>query len=106
MYGLNEKHINEIKSIFDQDANIEKAIIYGSRAIGNYRDNSDIDLTLVGNELNLNSILKIENLLDDLLLPYNIDISIFNKIENKDLVDHIKRVGIIFYEKKDLTTLD
>ena len=59
--------------------------IGGSRAKGNYRKDSDIDISLVGSNLNLNIILRIENELDDLLLPYHIDVSIFEKIENPDL---------------------
>ncbi len=45
-------------------------------------------------------LLKIENELDDLLLPYKIDLSIYNQIENTDLIAHIQRAGIVFYEKK------
>jgi hypothetical protein len=47
----------------------------------------------------LNILLKLNNELDDLLLPYEIDLSILNRIENNDLLDHIKRVGVTFYEK-------
>jgi len=98
-YGLKEIYIEKIQSVFAYYPAIDKAVLYGSRAKGNYRTGSDIDITLVGDELDLNLILKIENELDDLLLPYNIDLSIFHKIENLDLIDHIKRVGIVFYEK-------
>lgn len=100
MYGLSDAHINGIKSVFEKYTEIEKAIIYGSRAKGNYSNGSDIDLSLVGENLNLNLLLRIETILDDLLLPYNIDISIFHKIENSDLIEHIKRAGIVFYERK------
>lgn len=99
MFGLNEIDIQKINSVFEQFPGIEKAVIYGSRAKGNYHDGSDIDLTLSGKELNLQTLLQIENLLDDLLLPYDMDISILSKIENPDLVDHIQRVGEIFYER-------
>jgi len=99
MYGLKEKHINAINSVFSKYPQIEKTILYGSRAKGNYRNGSDIDLTLVGDDLDLTTLFKIETKLDDLLLPYKMDLSILHKIENQDLVDHIKRVGITFYEK-------
>ena len=99
MYGLKEKHIKAINSVFSKYPQIEKAILYGSRAKGNYRNGSDIDLTLVGNDLDLTTLFKIETKLDDLLLPYKMDLSILHKIENPDLTDHIKRVGITFYEK-------
>lgn len=100
MFGLKEVHINKIKSVFETHNNVDKVIIYGSRAKGNYRDGSDIDLTIIGNNIDINLILQIENELDDLLLPYNIDLSVYHKIDNKDLTDHIDRVGIILYEKQ------
>ena len=99
MYGLKEIHINQITAVFASYPDIHKAILYGSRAKGNYREGSDIDISLVGEKLNLTILLRIETELDDLLLPYNIDVSIFDKIENQELVQHIKRAGIILYEK-------
>lgn len=98
LYGLKEKDIAAIHAVFAKQEAVEKAILYGSRAKGNYRNSSDIDLTLKGENLNLSLLFKIETQLDDLLLPYRIDLSIFHKIENKDLIEHIERVGIIFYE--------
>ena len=100
-YGLKEKHIIAIISVFKKYSKIEKAILYGSRAKGNYRNGSDIDLTLMGDDLNLGTLFKIENELDDLLLPHKIDLSIFLKIENTDLIDHINRIGVVFYEQTD-----
>ena len=60
-------------------------------------DFPDIDLTLFGEKLTLSELLKIENELDDLMLPYKIDISIFHKIESRNLTDHIQRIGKEFY---------
>jgi len=100
MYGLKDIHIKKIQSVFTIHSNIEKAFLYGSRAMGNYRNGSDIDLTLVGKNLDLSTLFKIESELDDILLPHKIDLSLFQKIENPDLVDHINRVGKVFYEKK------
>ncbi|MFW6310464.1 MAG: nucleotidyltransferase domain-containing protein [Prolixibacteraceae bacterium] len=99
MYGLKDIHITKIQSVFANYRSIEKAILYGSRAKGNYQNGSDIDITLVGENLDLSTLFKIENEIDDLLLPYKTDISIFHKIENSDLVDHINRVGKVIYEK-------
>ncbi|WP_157209198.1 restriction endonuclease subunit S [Mariniflexile maritimum] len=100
MYGLEQEDIQKINTVFKNHSTIEKAILYGSRAKGNYRANSDIDITLVGEKLNLSQQFTIETELDALLLPYKIDLSIFHKIENQDLIDHINRVGIDFFEKK------
>lgn len=72
-------------------------MLYGSRAKGNYRNGSDIDLVLMGVDLNRRQLAAIESQLDDLLLPYSLDIALFQEINNADLVDHINRVGIVFY---------
>jgi len=98
-YGLKEVDITQILLTFGDYPEIEKVILYGSRAKGNYREGSDIDLCLVGNTLNFDIQIKIENKLDDLLLPYNIDLSIYHKLDNLDLIQHIDRVGILIYDK-------
>ncbi len=99
MYGLKEKDIQKINGVFMKYPHIEKAILYGSRAKGSFRNGSDIDLTLLGEGLTLSVLFAIENDLDDLLLPYKIDLSILQKIGNPDLVAHIERVGLEFYQK-------
>lgn len=95
-FGLKEKTIEQINAVFAKYPQIEQAVLYGSRAIGNYKNGSDIDITLKGSNLNLAIINKICNELDDLLLPYTFDISIFNQITNPDLLDHINKFGINF----------
>jgi predicted nucleotidyltransferase len=98
-FGLKQKHIDSINRVFEQYPQIQSVIIYGSRAKGNYKNGSDIDLTLVGTDIDLTLQFKIENLIDDLLLPYTIDLSILSQIANPDMVDHINRIGQIFYQK-------
>ena len=106
-FGLKKSTIQSITSIFEKHPNIEKCVLYGSRAKGNFRPGSDIDLTLFGEKLTLSELLEIENELDDLLLSYKIDLSILHKIENEALLDHIKRIGEEFYnsQKSSLKTL-
>lgn len=89
--------IDAINHVFAAYPAIEKAILYGSRAKGTYRPGSDIDLTIVGPSVTDQQMLEIETRLDDLLLPYTIDLSSFHAIHNPDLIDHINRVGVIFY---------
>lgn len=98
-FGLKEKTISDIQSVFATVPEIEKAIFYGSRAKGNFKNGSDIDITLKGKVLNLTILNQILLKLDDLFLPYKFDISIYHQINNSDLLDHIQRVGICFYEK-------
>lgn len=100
MFGLKTDTIEKIKQVFSMFENIDKVILYGSRAKGNYKNGSDIDITLVGKNLNLNnSVYPVEEKLEELYLPYTFDISIFTQINNQDLIDHINRVGKVFYEK-------
>lgn len=103
-FGLSPNTIKQIKSILKQFPEVEEAILYGSRAKGNYRPNSDIDLTLVGEKLDFSLLLKIEVALDNLLLPYKIDLSLFSKLNSEALIGHIQRVGIKFYEKLEVET--
>jgi predicted nucleotidyltransferase len=76
---------------------VEEAVLYGSRAKGNHKSGSDIDLTLKGVKLNLKVLNRISLELDDLYLPYTIDVCIYHQIDNPDLIDHIQRVGKVFY---------
>lgn len=100
MFGLKQKHIELINNCFAQYQNIEQVIVYGSRAKGNYKNGSDIDLTIIG-ELDYSQLMKIETELDDLLLPYKIDLSLKHQISNPDLIDHIERIGKVFYQSKN-----
>ena len=99
-HGLKQKYIDHINSVLATYPSIEKVLLYGSRAKGTHYNGSDIDLTFFGKGIELSLLMKVENELDDLLLPYKIDASIFDDIENQDLKEHINRVGVVFYEKK------
>jgi predicted nucleotidyltransferase len=99
-YGLKEDQINKICSIFQKYEQVEAAILYGSRAKGTFRKGSDIDLSLKGEKLNTSILFRIENELDDLLLPYQLDLSILHQIDNDGLLDHIERVGVLFWERQ------
>ena len=98
--GLSSKTIGKIHSVFSRYPHIDQAILYGSRAKGSFRNGSDIDLTLKGDSLTHRELAKIEMELDDLLLPYKIDLSLFKQIDNPNLIEHIGRVGVVFYEHR------
>jgi predicted nucleotidyltransferase len=98
-FGLTNSTIDSIQAVLLAHSAVEKAILYGSRAKGTSKANSDIDLTLLGDSLTLSEQLRIDAELDDLLLPYKIDLSIQHAIENPELIHHINRVGVVFYSK-------
>jgi uncharacterized protein len=104
-FGLKETTISQIHAVLARHPQVEKAILYGSRAKGNFKNGSDIDLTLIGKEdLNIEILYRIIDEIDDLLLPYTFDLSIFHQISDPDVIDHIKRVGVVFYEKAQNST--
>ena len=98
-FGLKEITITAIQSVFKKYPEIEQALLYGSRAKGVYKPGSDIDLTLKGESIDLSVMNQIGLTLDDLLLPYTFDLSVYSHIRNKDLLEHIDRVGIELYRR-------
>ncbi len=103
-FGLKEATIQKICAVLARYPQVKQAILYGSRAKGNYKHGSDIDLTLSGGaDLTLRVLYKIMDELDDLLLPYTIDLSIYANIGDPDVIEHIQRVGVTFYEKGEAT---
>ena len=99
--GLSESVIQNIRAVLTRYPEVGKAVLYGSRANGDYRNGSDIDLTLCGGaDLTLSVRHRIAVELDDLLLPYMIDLSIFRDISDPDMIEHIQRVGTTLYERQ------
>lgn len=97
-FGLEEPVIARIQTVLARFPEIQRAVIYGSRAKGDHKPGSDIDLTLFGDRLNSALLSSISAYLDDLMLPYTFDLSIFDELEHTDLREHIERVGQTFYE--------
>lgn len=98
-FGLPNQAIKEIQDALTLYPEVEKAILYGSRATGTFKPESDIDLTLVGENLTHNHLLGIMFDLDDLLLPWMIDLSLLDTIDNPGLREHIERKGQTLYER-------
>lgn len=98
-FGLSDNKINKINSVFQQYPEINEVLIFGSRAKGNFRDNSDIDLAIKSNKISLSVLQQIEIKLEELYIPNYFDLVIYEKIENQELIDHIDRVGKKIYKK-------
>lgn len=103
-FGLKPHTISAISNIFAWHPEIEQAVLYGSRAKGTHRPGSDIDLTLFGVALTYTQLDRIETEIDDLLLPYTVDLSLYTQIDNADLLNHIQRVGQVFYQRDESST--
>jgi predicted nucleotidyltransferase len=99
-HGLAEETVEKIQAVLAGFPQVEKAVVYGSRAKGNFKPGSDIDLTLFGDGLTDKVTSRIYWALDDLLLPYKIDLSLFSRLRHPRLLDHIRRVGIVLYSRQ------
>lgn len=97
LFGLTIEEITAMQGVFSNFEEVEKVIVYGSRAKGNHKPYSDIDMTLVGQNISDHTVTEIDFALDDLLMPYKIDLSIFSKINNNDLIVEINAFGKELY---------
>lgn len=92
-YGVPSEELDRIVWCIKKNKKISDIILFGSRAKGNFQAGSDIDIDVVGNGLTLDYLLHIKIEIEDIELPYKIDIIDYGKIENNELISHIKRVG-------------
>ena len=97
--GISEKVMSEIKSVFTNFPEVEKAVLFGSRVKGNFYEGSDIDIAVYGEKLNFEHTLDLSIELDTVGLLQAIDLVHFEKIKEPELKKHIERVGIQIYDR-------
>jgi len=99
-YGLSNQTLDTLDSIFKKYLGIRQVVLYGSRAKGNYRTGSDIDLALMTNDtFTRTDLLHIAGDFDDSDMPYMIDVLVYGDLSNQDLKAHIDRVGKVLYPR-------
>lgn len=98
-HGLPVHTVAAIGAVLAGFPQVEQAILHGSRARGNFRPGSDIDLCLDGAGLSVSLLFKIAHALDNLLLPYKIDLSIHEQIDNPELLAQIEQLGVSLYRR-------
>ncbi|MDY6823907.1 MAG: nucleotidyltransferase domain-containing protein [Thermodesulfobacteriota bacterium] len=99
-FGMQKEVLARIVEVLKRNPHIDEAILYGSRAKDSHREGSDVDLVLKGQHLNLREMNKLHLELDDLMLPYTFDLSIYHRLNDQELIDHINRVGKRIYKKE------
>ncbi len=103
-FGLREQDLYEIIALFQRFPAIDEAIIFGSRAKGNYKKGSDVDIAIKGAGITHDLVAEISFCLnEDSDMPYFFDLVHFDEITERDLSEHINRVGQCIYmqEKND-----
>ena len=100
VFGLKAGDLQNIIAVILQHAEVEEGIIFGSRAKGNYKTGSDIDIVLKGAGISRETIGNISYILnEETQMPYKFDILNYHTIANADLVKHIDRAGVSFYKR-------
>ena len=98
-FGLDDRELQALCSVLASMPEVEEAIIYGSRARGTNQIASDIDITLKGNELTYLQLALLDAIIDDLYLPYFVDLSLFSILKNPDLLESIDREGKVLFKR-------
>lgn len=102
MFGLLERDLKYILEAVNKYSEIEEVIIFGSRAMGNYKKGSDVDIALKGEYVNRKIVCRLsDDLNEEYPLPYFFDVVNYNNISNEELKKHIDNVGKIVYKRKD-----
>ncbi|MBP3285088.1 MAG: nucleotidyltransferase domain-containing protein [Clostridia bacterium] len=91
MFGLSEQVLSQIKEVI-QKYNY-KFVIFGSRAKGNFKDNSDIDIAVLG-EVDFDEKIKIKDELTSLNIPYFVDVVFVNSLVKQELINSINNDGV------------
>lgn len=99
-FGIYDNSYDIMLSTFSNYSEIKKAVIFGSRAMGNYKKGSDIDVAIFGDDITYNIISDINSKLNDQLpVPYFFDVVDFNSISNDDLKKHVVEEGVVVFER-------
>ncbi|MCG8319853.1 MAG: nucleotidyltransferase domain-containing protein [Cytophagales bacterium] len=100
-FGISEKSYNLLVNAFSKYPEVEEVLIFGSRAKGNYKRGSDIDLAIKGKRCNDLTAINIQGYFnEELPIPYYVDVVYYDELEHQELKEHIDRVGINFFESK------
>ncbi|MFN3995948.1 MAG: nucleotidyltransferase domain-containing protein [bacterium] len=99
-FGISEKILKAICNVFSKYPEVEKAAIIGSRARGNYQKGSDIDIVIWAPELDFSKYLRLVAELEDLEIPYKIDLLKYELISNNSIKEHIEKVGKEIFKKR------
>ena len=104
-FGIYDNSFILILEIIGSFPEVEEARIFGSRALGNYKKGSDIDIAIIGDDVTSKTIISLAIKLDELgNTPYFFDVVNYHTISNKELQNHIDQYGIPVYKKKRART--
>lgn len=99
-FGLKQSDVDTIVLVLSSYSEVHEAVVFGSRAKGNYHNGSDVDIAIKAEGLSFDRLSEISiRLNEDTCLPYKFDLLNYEKIVSAELLDHIHRVGICLYKQ-------
>lgn len=98
-YGIRDNLFNKLLNLFKKE-NIDKVILFGSRARNDYKNNSDIDLAIIFDSDDNDNYIKLLTKLEELNTLFKFDVIDYNKITNATLKQEIDKDGITIYQKE------
>jgi len=98
-FGLHSKHVNILTQVFNEFINLNSIYIYGSRALGTFKERSDVDLVLMDKDIDRQTLGKLIFEINNSDFPYTVDVQNFSSIKNPALIQHIQKFGKPFFER-------
>lgn len=100
-HGLSPSHLKTLYNVLLPFSDrIDQVGLFGSRATGCYRRNSDIDLVIYGN-LDEKTKDRIFTLFSDSNLPVKVDLQVYNLIDYPPLKDHIDDNMALLFDRNN-----
>jgi len=99
MSDLPRRNLEKIQRVLARHPQVREAVLFGSWAKGTSKPGSDIDIALKGSGMSLEVLNRISRDLDDQLIPNAIDLCIYDRIKDQDVLSHIHRVGKTIYSR-------
>ena len=97
--GLPSEACDQVLAEIQKQTPVQRVVLYGSRALGRHRSGSDVDLCLTAPAMTLEQLLQLGAQLDDLLLPWSIDLQLDHLISHEGLREHIERAGVCLWQR-------
>ncbi len=97
--GLKDRYRKEIIRILSKNPRVERIVLFGSRAMGTFTPESDIDIVLYGDDLSLTDLAQLKQALEETTIPQKVDLLLAKDIEKKELLEHIKKYGVEWWRR-------
>ena len=100
--GLPQPACQRLFEVLQQSAKVQEVWLFGSRAMGRYREGSDLDVCLVGEAITHLDRLQLMHAIDELLLPWPVDLALRHELPD-ELLDHLNRVGRCLWRRASVS---